>query len=486
MEKDKVELSVEFELLPEDMYYETPLTIRNLSTNNQSKNDLKGQGFGSIEHQATVEAFIAFREEIEAMGVQVFNTLEDSGLFNIKESKLKLSDKVTLGAGEIISLAGDFYGLPDKPISGGIYKEDRNLNKAEEQQRFLDAFNQLANDEKNDMAGILQQISTEEKAILESLKKGLKPNEGLKKVSNWNNYKYGILTKYTRFPFMFFHSRYIKLSENNFDHFGPQAKKAYLVGHEIAINTANKAYDADANDKQQEAHELLIKAFAQELFACHFLTDLFSSGHMRTPRRELYDYIMNTLYLPGKSKIAGLLAKEMHDEDNINGLWVKDKLNPPNVWEAYGDDCYFNVENVDNKNRIIATVKEALMNVYNAFCGKKVDPEEILNYIPEPLKMGEKANNKNGQEVENKHWPMFRVENNVLQERVELHNSLSELYQPLGTRTPVEILMLLKLRPKRGEKETSISENDRKALEEEVNGLFEGKDSKIENNCAII
>ena len=33
----------------------------------------------------------------------------------------------------------------------------------------------------------------------------------------------------------------MKLAENNFDHFLPQAKTAYLVGHEYAIQTAREA-----------------------------------------------------------------------------------------------------------------------------------------------------------------------------------------------------------------------------------------------------
>lgn len=34
--------------------------------------------------------------------------------------------------------------------------------------------------------------------------------------------------------------------------------------------------------------KMLIKAYVYDAFACHFLTDLFSSGHLRSPRRDLH------------------------------------------------------------------------------------------------------------------------------------------------------------------------------------------------------
>lgn len=68
------------------------------------------------------------------------------------------------------------------------------------------------------------------------------------------------------------------LAKMNWYHFGGDAQLAYTAGHLVAINVAFKG-------GSQSNLEL---AYAMNAFADHFLQDLFSAGHIRTPRRALH------------------------------------------------------------------------------------------------------------------------------------------------------------------------------------------------------
>ena len=68
----------------------------------------------------------------------------------------------------------------------------------------------------------------------------------------------------------------MKLAENNYDHFLPFARDAYLAGHELALE---KAREASKVEQQKTKIRLLEEAYSIDAFACHFLTDSFSSGY---------------------------------------------------------------------------------------------------------------------------------------------------------------------------------------------------------------
>ena len=74
--------------------------------------------------------------------------------------------------------------------------------------------------------------------------------------------------------------RMLQLAENNYDHFLPHAKDAYLTGHQLAIEKAREAGNYSGDDKDEEK-KLLHEVFSLEAFSCHFLTDSFASGHIR-------------------------------------------------------------------------------------------------------------------------------------------------------------------------------------------------------------
>ena len=107
-----------------------------------------------------------------------------------------------------------------------------------------------------------------------------------------------------------------------------------------------------------------------EAFACHFLTDLFSSGHLRTPRKAL-----NT------SLAATLCSQLMHDEDCYNGLVVQDVNG--NTWTAYGDKRLVDPVNQANYARARKAVSVSLGEVIGALqTGKTSIAFAALQLIP--------------------------------------------------------------------------------------------------------
>ncbi len=78
---------------------------------------------------------------------------------------------------------------------------------------------------------------------------------------------------------------YLALAGRNISHYsaGGTAWATYFKWHSIALVNA-----LDAGIESSEKHWR--EALSREAFALHFLTDSFSSGHVRTPRREMEEW----------------------------------------------------------------------------------------------------------------------------------------------------------------------------------------------------
>ena len=192
-----------------------------------------------------------------------FDSREHSYIGNIIQMDelrvLTLPNNVEIEFGQIIALAGDFYGFPEQPIidpSKGQNEEDSGR-----QQRFRDAYNTLARASKDELMEELNKL-------LATLEKESKNGETID-AKTWDEITGGKWLG--TLPIK--KGRMLQLAENNPDHFLPYAKDAYLTGHQLAIKKARKA----GKDKRKRLHE----AFSLEAFACHFLTDSFASGHIR-------------------------------------------------------------------------------------------------------------------------------------------------------------------------------------------------------------
>ncbi|KAH0598394.1 hypothetical protein MHUMG1_03692 [Metarhizium humberi] len=273
--------------------------------------------------------------------------------FKLPLLKLGQGDVLKLTYGQISALAGDFYGTSN-PISCG--KSD-----AERKKFFLAAYHTLANnpkDQPRDARILLGHLQKEVDEVQKLYKEKKNPSEyykdgtGLAGVNAIDK-----LIKGRHFP------GYKDLLLINWDHFGDDARTAYTTGHAAAISwAAGGKWTVDR----------LVEAYAIDSFADHYLQDLFSAGHLRTPRRVLHGY----------KGLADALANMMHDEDCALGLKVANKNNS---WQAYGDKRLLDSVNEQNLLQCQSAMLISAQEVYSAWKDRRKIPAsdfEVWKTVP--------------------------------------------------------------------------------------------------------
>lgn len=324
----------------------------------------EGRRFGSFEHQMCANTVGLDKEgQPESMQGAVAPLNKDE-LLRVGNSELRF--------GDIIALAGDFYAFYDAravkelswawPELGGFtgWLSGRDYREPS-----------LASAEAKDSANILEIIKRDKDAdhgvagemcqLVDDSVKGTYPAR-----------------------------RYLALASQNYCHFGSQpadgtvddernlALQLYRAYHKRALEAARAAGD------DQRA---LGEAFACDAFGCHFLTDLFASGHMRVPRRELGEKY---------GILIGALRKShaMHAEDNAHGLWVAARgslgSNARIVWRAYGDGMLRTDQAATHLAQVTEAVRLSAREVFAASCGVSVMENECAEWwLPHPLAAGE-------------------------------------------------------------------------------------------------
>lgn len=249
-----------------------------------------GEEFESAEHE-NIGDKVKLQYPVFGSGGEL---LEEEEILST-DRLLTLPNKLKLSFGQIIALAGDFYGVPEYPIIDPY--EPPHKQSSGRRQRFIAAYNTLAKAEydriKSELDEILK-IMTIERSEIEAVlqdKEGnvvmfdgndhirMVPKDVYEKSGNSLAKEYDEVTggKWIfGVPVIF--GRMMKLADNNTDHFLPFAKDAYLAGHELALE---KAREASQESEREKKMRLLEEAYSIDAFACHFLTDSFSSGHLR-------------------------------------------------------------------------------------------------------------------------------------------------------------------------------------------------------------
>lgn len=205
--------------------------------------------------------------------------------------------------------------------------------------------------------------------------------------------------------------RYLALASQNYCHFGAsdeannEALALYRGYHALARERAAAA----GSDKDRWS-----MAIVTEAFACHFLTDLFASGHMRTPRRMLGVRF-------GVLRGALSMSKDMHDEDNARGLWVTTttpSLTKRVVWRAYGDGRLLTKAAAPHLEQVREAVRRSVWEIHEVHAGRAVAADQLAEgLIPRPLgpRQGPLATDvmPNGEshvgDAEGNHPPLFAV-----------------------------------------------------------------------------
>lgn len=314
-----------------------------------------------------------------------------SGQIKMEELKLlTLRNGIEIKFEEIVALAGDFYGLPNQPIIRDLLNDVDQEDSAGRQQRFRDAYNTLARSSK-------MELQDELKKLLAMLEKEREAGESVD-ARIWDEITGGVW--FAGVPVK--HGRMQQLAENNHDHFLPYAKHAYLTGHQLTIEKAREAGNYSGDDKDQ--HKMLLhEAFSLEAFSCHFLTDSFASGHIRTPRVQL---AKGTTV----AKVGHLLCKYMHDEDNKHGLRVKNRRG--DKWISNGDGMLLKDKSGNNLKIAMEAVKKSSDQVWEAYKhpSQSVDPAVVTDLIP--FVDQEERNNS----------PLFQVKDGKLHRRSDVNN----------------------------------------------------------------
>ncbi|KJZ74942.1 hypothetical protein HIM_05673 [Hirsutella minnesotensis 3608] len=247
-----------------------------------------------------------------------------------------------LSYGEVTALAGDFFGR--EPISDGSTEAEREL-------RFMSAFDCLRNEEAKPVRDLVDYLNLQRRALDENRPKW------------WKETTAEALQTLTE-KLTFSHS-YDWLAKHDVDCFRDSARDIYITGHSAAIRHASTG---------SKTEDQLVEAYFMNAFADHFLQDLFSAGHIRTPRRAL-----------GKAHPQDyqFLAKAMNDEDSFNGLQVHNVHG--DRWQAFGDKRLVEKEDPENKVKCKEAVQVSVDEVFEAWNSRKTREEadfESLKVAP--------------------------------------------------------------------------------------------------------
>lgn len=277
---------------------------------------------------------------------------------------LHLPNGLALSYGEALTM-GDFYEIVDNPISEVTANTDRR-------DRFTNAFNSLAQDTNApaEATQILDVVNNENALIQQGMQKGEDPEEIYANIGDDDNRQFNCITGGGCDTVWWLSAgRFLNLAKKDIDHFGAGAITTYTVGHTLALEAAITAHQT--NDRTQ-----LELAYAMNAFASHFLSDRFSSGHIRTPRVEL----LNTVT---PSVVGSLLVKYMHNEENRFGLHVHNQRG--DHWIAYGDRFYFEDKNKDNRDKLHEALQLSADEIFSAYLtGTMPTYDGVLDLISEP------------------------------------------------------------------------------------------------------
>lgn len=319
---------------------------------------------------------------------------------------LTLPNGLQLTYGQLVALSADFYGIPDEPISDGATPADRMT-------RFTNAYNTLAvaQGAVAEAPQILNVMQTEITAVNNALANGQSASSAYDALGDslseqWNRITGGGSVLNAFIP----PGRYLNLAAKNWDHFGRHAVSAYIAGHSVAMQQALTA----RNSPQQQQRALLMQAYAMNAFADHFLSDLFSAGHDRAPRKELYEQV-------SPSFVGSYISRYMHDEDCHWGLNVQDANLDP-MWHAYGDKRYFDTVDMVNKDFVDAAVQYSVDEVFQAFNGGNVPAANQMAALwrtPTPL---DSARNAPGEQALGNLSPLFTMQGGTVARRNDVDN----------------------------------------------------------------
>ena len=185
-------------------------------------------------------------------------------------NNLTLDNGLVMTYGEINGMAGDFFGATT-PISSGDTPQARK-------DAFMKSFDYMSKTAagKKKAEGLRQALKAEVEKVNDAI---------INNPMNMDEVNLQVQAIYKKLPFdleLFDNltkdsaagAVYTELLKANLDHFGEWGRLAYNAGHTCAIEEAAKG-----------GMDNLLRGYAMNAFADHFLEDNFAAGHLRVPRK---------------------------------------------------------------------------------------------------------------------------------------------------------------------------------------------------------
>ncbi|KAJ7766472.1 hypothetical protein DFH07DRAFT_955203 [Mycena maculata] len=285
----------------------------------------------------------------------------------------------TLSYGLIVALAGDFYGNYTAGPGDAEQLSD-NWDDDNPQKSVKLAFElaeSLSADKEQYLGAVMSTMKKEWKEVIDGMRNGMDVAQIFHGFGEKYDKQFNIDTE--KVPILGV-GAYALLAHCNWDHFGQCAYNAYKAVHSAALDVARKAFT-----RPDKAEEILCAAYFLEAYAQHFLTDLFSSGHLRTPRRALHKTLFPSFATSDHSQFFDPVdwlsprdrcAQKMHDEDCANGLWVTNAVG--DTWAAYGDKQLLSGKSYQNFLQAVKACQAGVDEVFEASQNGKTRPPNMF------------------------------------------------------------------------------------------------------------
>jgi len=355
---------------------------------------------------------------VPASKVQIFCTTKRSG-----------GDCLTFG--DMVFLAGDYYGLKNAPISSAT-------SNVGAQRRFLRHVATMKSPRRGEIRKLLNLEATFLKAAKRKIRQGKPAEESMGGVPALK-FAVGI----QRATGGLISGRFLQLKYTSFDHFGADAKRVYLIGHGLAMRKAVRAKRQARGGRCGTAcTATLNEAYSLEAYSQHYLSDRFSTGHLRVPSRALsatcpgrgtpeakytrmavrrhqslflrrvWGKVKSKFKSAGRKlkraagrtlrklkkklrKLGGKVAAKickyaisaMHDQESADGLWISSK-NHPTPWKGYGDKRYWSKKNRLTHLRVLEAGQAGIDEVAASYRTARVQSTRMADYFPEAVPTG--------------------------------------------------------------------------------------------------
>lgn len=301
--------------------------------------------------------------------------------------------------GEFVALAGDFYGTPGAAISDGT-------DLAAMQDRVKATYALMANGDMSVLTALRQLVLGEVTGINQKRQQGQEPSEYYKALGSSGDVKATLIMG----------PRYLQLAATNYDHFGEGALAAYRAAHSLAIGIA--AYQSNHDIR------ILQLAYIYNAIADHFLTDIFSAGHLRVQRKQFHTWSVVAGF---NMSASDYLAKYVHDEDSKYGLNVENARG--DHWMCFGDAYCFDTKNQQNLQiceEAASLSKQEIFDAWNTGAYPANPPYAAENLIPNFAKAEDWSSNP-------AHRILLTFNGDTLYSRSDVNDLTDSHYSPCAT-----------------------------------------------------